>query len=119
MPQDATQFNWTVFCAGDGGGTCEGDSTDVRNIMNDGGNDTVVYVDDDIGPLNAGSHTTLLDNRPGVSLDHIGEAFRCRSSMTTATWSGSATLAHRRRRSTGQGHPWVLCLASQRRRIRH
>ena len=75
VPQDATQFNWTVFCAGDGGGTCEGDSNDVRTIMNDGGNDTVVYVDDDIGPLNAGTHTTLLDNQQGSLVEHIGEAF--------------------------------------------
>lgn len=77
VPQDATQFNWTVFCAGDGGGECGGDSDDVRTIMNGGGNDTVVYVDDDIGPLNAGTHTTLLDkgNAEGTLTDHIGESF--------------------------------------------
>jgi len=75
VPQDATQFNWTVFCAGDGGGTCEGDSSDVGDIMNGGGNDTVVYVDDDIGPLNAGSHTTLLDSGSSSLVEHIGESF--------------------------------------------
>jgi Flp pilus assembly protein TadG len=77
VPQDATQFNWTVFCAGDGGGTCEGDSSDVREIMDQGGNDTVVYVDDDIGPLNAGTHTTLLDKGSGAGTlaEHIGETF--------------------------------------------
>lgn len=75
VPQDATQFNWTVFCAGDGGGTCEGDSSDVGEIIEQGGNDTVVYVDDDIGPLNAGSHTTLLDSGANSLTDHVGETF--------------------------------------------
>jgi Tfp pilus assembly protein PilX len=65
VPQDATSFNWTVFCASGGGSECNGDSDDVRDI------------NDDIGPLNAGTHTTLLDSSSGgPSLaDHIGEAF--------------------------------------------
>jgi Putative Flp pilus-assembly TadE/G-like len=78
VPQDATQFNWTVFCAGDGGGTCQGDSSDVATIMEGGGNSTVVYIDDDIGPLNAGTHTTLLDQGSGgedTLSSHIGESF--------------------------------------------
>jgi hypothetical protein len=78
VPQDATQFNWTVFCAGDGGGTCQGDSSDVATIIEGGGNDTVVYVDDDIGPLNAGTHTTLLDQGSGgedTLSSHVGETF--------------------------------------------
>jgi Flp pilus assembly protein TadG len=76
VPQDATQFNWTVFCAGDGGNDCNGDSDDVRDIMGGGGNDTIVYLDDRIGPLNSGTHTTLLDKNKGISLnDHIGETF--------------------------------------------
>jgi Flp pilus assembly protein TadG len=61
VPQDATQFNWTVFCTHTGN-PCNGDSRDVANLIDGSGSDTVVYVDDDIGPLNAGSHTTLFDN---------------------------------------------------------
>lgn len=77
VPQDATQFNWTVFCAGDGGGTCEGDSSDVREILGAGGNATTIYLNDAIGPLNAGTHTTLLDTNSGNEslTDHIGETF--------------------------------------------
>jgi Flp pilus assembly protein TadG len=80
VPQDATQFNWTVFCAGDTGGTtCEASSDDVADIMDGGGNDDVVYVTDNISPLNAGTHTTLLDasgssGKPTLS-DHVGEAW--------------------------------------------
>jgi Putative Flp pilus-assembly TadE/G-like len=80
VPQDATQFNWTVFCAGDTGGTtCEASSDDVADILSGGGNDDIVYLTDDISPLNAGTHTTLLDssgNSGAPSLaDHIGEAW--------------------------------------------
>ena len=51
---------------------------DVADIMDGGGNNDVVYVTDNIGPLNAGTHTTLLDSsassdRPSLT-DHIGEA---------------------------------------------
>jgi Flp pilus assembly protein TadG len=61
VPQDATQFNWTVFCTHTGN-PCNGDSRDVADLIDGSGSNTVVYVDDDIGPLNAGSHTTLFDN---------------------------------------------------------
>jgi Flp pilus assembly protein TadG len=61
VPQDATQFNWTVFCT-HSGSECNGDSRDVADLIDGSGSNTVVYVDDDIGPLNAGSHTTLFDN---------------------------------------------------------
>jgi Flp pilus assembly protein TadG len=80
VPQDATEFNWTVFCAGDTGGTtCEASSDDVADILDGGGNNDVVYVTDTIAPLNAGTHTTLLDasgSSGRASLeDHIGEAW--------------------------------------------
>ena len=77
VPQDATSFNWTVFCAGGSGNQCNGDSDAVRDIIGGGGNATTVFVNDDIGPLNAGTHTTLLDKNNGVPslADHIGEAF--------------------------------------------
>jgi Flp pilus assembly protein TadG len=63
VPQDATQFNWTVFCTANN--DCNADSTTVADLIDAHGTDTVVYVDDDIGPLNAGSHTTLFDNLEG------------------------------------------------------
>ena len=76
VPQDATQFNWTVFCANGSPNACEGNSSDVRDIIGGGGNATTIYINDKIGPLNAGTHTTLLDKNGGVSLaDHIGETF--------------------------------------------
>ncbi|HEX5014458.1 MAG TPA: pilus assembly protein TadG-related protein [Candidatus Limnocylindrales bacterium] len=79
VPQDATQFNWTVFCAGDSGNDCNASSNDVGQIMDGGGNATTVYVSDTIAPLNAGTHTTLLDSNPksgSPSLsEHIGETF--------------------------------------------
>lgn len=76
VPQDATQFNWTVFCANGSPNACNGDSSDVRDIMTGGGNATTIYINDVIGPLNAGTHTTLLDQNNGPSLaDHIGETF--------------------------------------------
>jgi Putative Flp pilus-assembly TadE/G-like len=78
VPQDATQFNWTVFCAGDSGTDCNASSDDVGAIMEGGGNATTVYVDDTISPLNAGTHTTLLDsgNAGEATLStHIGETF--------------------------------------------
>jgi hypothetical protein len=72
VPQDATQFNWTVFCAnGAPNNTCEGNSSDVDAIINGGGNATTIYVNDDIGPLNSGNHTTLFTDLA----DHIGESF--------------------------------------------
>jgi Flp pilus assembly protein TadG len=70
VPQDATQFNWTVFCTASGE-ACNGDSSTVADLIDARGSDTVVYVDDDIGPLNAGSHTTLFDNLEGS----VGIAF--------------------------------------------
>ena len=60
VPQDATQFNWTIFCTASGN-PCNANSNDVRAIIEGNGANTVVYLDDDIGPLNAGSHTTLFD----------------------------------------------------------
>jgi putative Flp pilus-assembly TadE/G-like protein len=79
VPQDATQFNWTVFCAGDSGTDCNASSDDVGAIMEGGGNATTVYVDDTIAPLNAGTHTTLLENNGNNGsaslIEHVGETF--------------------------------------------
>jgi Flp pilus assembly protein TadG len=60
VPQDATQFNWTVFCTHTGN-PCNGDSSDVDALINGHGASTVIYLDDDIGPLNSGTHNTLFD----------------------------------------------------------
>ena len=70
VPQDATQFNWTIFCTANGN-PCNANSNGVRDIIDGGGNATTVYVNDDIGPLNAGTHTTLFN---AIS-NHIGETF--------------------------------------------
>jgi len=78
VPQDATQFNWTVFCAGDSGTDCNASSDDVGAIMEGGGNATTVFVNDTIAPLNAGTHTTLLDSGNAgedTLSSHIGETF--------------------------------------------
>jgi Flp pilus assembly protein TadG len=73
VPQDATQFNWTVFCTANGN-ACNGDTTTVTNLMDSNGTDTVIYIDDKIGPLDAGNHTDLLKDT-GPLVPHIGETF--------------------------------------------
>jgi len=70
VPQDATQFNWTIFCTANGN-PCNANSSGVDAIINGGGNATTVYINDDIGPLNAETHATLFDDLS----NHIGEAF--------------------------------------------
>jgi hypothetical protein len=70
VPQDATQFNWTIFCTASGA-ECNADSDGVRELIEQGGESTTIYLSDDIGPLNAGSHTTLF-----TSLEaHVGEVY--------------------------------------------
>lgn len=67
VPQDATQFNFTVFCAasgkdfdGDGAGdNCNANSDDIKDYIRDDGTSTEVWVDEDIGPLNAGTHADI------------------------------------------------------------
>jgi Flp pilus assembly protein TadG len=61
LPLDATSFNWTVYCTASGNG-CNGDSDTVRDLINLHGKSTVVDLGDEIGPLNAGAHTTLFDD---------------------------------------------------------
>lgn len=70
VPQDATQFNWTIFCTASGN-PCNGDSDGVREIIDQGGESTTIYLNDDIGPLNAGAHTTLFDGLEA----HVGEVY--------------------------------------------
>lgn len=60
VPQDATQFNWTIFCTANGN-PCNANSDGVRELIDGNGSSTTISLDDDIGPLNAGSHTTLFN----------------------------------------------------------
>ena len=62
MPQDATTFNFTVFCTASGDeDDCNIDSDTSSELINGSGANTVVYLDDTIAPLNAGEHATLFD----------------------------------------------------------
>ena len=61
VPQTATQFNWTVFCEANGN-PCNANSNLVTDYIHDRGVSTWVDLDDDIGPLNAGSHATLFSD---------------------------------------------------------
>jgi hypothetical protein len=71
VPQDATQFNWTIFCTASGN-PCNANSNDVDALINGHGASTVVYLDDDIGPLNSGAHNTLFDE---LADNAIGDIF--------------------------------------------
>jgi hypothetical protein len=70
VPQDATQFNWTIFCTASGN-TCNANSNGVRDLIDGGGSATTIFINDDIGPLNAGSHTTLFS----ALGDYVGGVF--------------------------------------------
>ena len=61
VPQTDTTFNWTVFCTANGN-ACNGDSNTVDDLINQSGTSTTIYLNDLIGPLNAGSHTTLFND---------------------------------------------------------
>jgi len=58
VPQDATQFNWTIFCAASGN-PCNANSDGVHDIIDGGGEVDPISLTDDIGPLNSGTHNTL------------------------------------------------------------
>lgn len=70
VPQTAGQFNWTVFCTAHGN-PCNGNSNTVDDLINGNGTSTVVKLTDLIGPLNAGSHTTLFSDLSA----HVGKDF--------------------------------------------
>jgi Flp pilus assembly protein TadG len=62
VPQDATSFNWTIYCTSSGGGAeCNGDSDGVQDLIEQFGEDKTIALTDQISPLNAGSHTTLFN----------------------------------------------------------
>jgi Flp pilus assembly protein TadG len=74
VPQEPGQFNWTVYCTAEGEGHegCNADSNTVEELIEfENERDQEVTLDMDIGPLNAGSHTSLFSAMAG----HIGEEF--------------------------------------------
>jgi hypothetical protein len=101
VPQDATQFNWTVFCTANGstdgsnGDTsssgqsgCNANSAEVKALFASNGTSTTVYLSDDIGPWDAGTHADLFGN-DGLA-PHVGETFPVpivESDGTMAGWA--------------------------------
>jgi hypothetical protein len=73
VPQNENSFNWTVYCTANGKGNngCNADSKTVKDLIDLKGESTEISVDDAIGPLNAGSHTTLFS----ALADRVGEEF--------------------------------------------
>jgi hypothetical protein len=61
VPQTNGQFNWTVFCTANGN-PCNANTRTVDDLINGQGTSTVVTLNEDIGPLNAGSHTALFSD---------------------------------------------------------
>jgi Flp pilus assembly protein TadG len=70
QPADPPQFNWTDFCTANGN-PCNGDSNTIDQIINDNGKKQTVTLNMEIGPLNAGAHTTLFSDLA----KHIGNAY--------------------------------------------
>jgi hypothetical protein len=64
VPQDATTFNWTVMCTATGN-PCNNNAHEVGNLIDGAGKNTVIYLDDNIDPLNSGSMTDLFDDMNG------------------------------------------------------
>jgi len=60
VPQTNASFNWTVFCTANGN-PCNGNSNTVKDLIDGNGINATVYLNELIGPLNAGAHTTLFD----------------------------------------------------------
>jgi Flp pilus assembly protein TadG len=60
VPQDATQFNWTIFCTANGN-PCNGNSDGVKDIVKGDGTATTIDLGYDIGPLNAGTHADIFN----------------------------------------------------------
>ena len=64
VPQDATTFNWTVMCTANGN-PCNNNATEVGKLIEGQGANTVIYLDDNIDPLNSGTMTDLFDDMTG------------------------------------------------------
>jgi hypothetical protein len=61
VPQDETSFNWTIYCLARGN-PCNANSRGVSDLINQHGEEGEVDLNDDIGPLNSGTHNTLFDD---------------------------------------------------------
>lgn len=61
IPQDGSTFNWTNYCTASGA-SCNADSTTVNALIEGGGVQIEVTLEDNINPLNAGAHTTLFSS---------------------------------------------------------
>ncbi|MBI2762165.1 MAG: hypothetical protein HYX54_00160 [Chloroflexi bacterium] len=61
VPQNDSSFNWTVFCTATGN-PCNLNSATADDLINSNGNSTWVRLDQFIGPLNSGAHTTLFND---------------------------------------------------------
>ena len=71
VPQDATQFNWTIFCTGQRQPVQRQLGRRPRHHQRRRQRRRRSIVNDDIGPLNAGAHTTLF-----TALEaHVGGVF--------------------------------------------
>ena len=70
VPQGVGQFNWTVFCTASGN-PCNGNTELVAELIQNEGVNKTIWVGDDIGPLNAGSHTADFN----ALADKVGQPF--------------------------------------------
>ena len=111
VPQDATQFNWTIFCTASGN-PCNANSNGVHDIINGGGEATTINLNDDIGPLNSGSHTTLFDALEALCRRDLPGPGRERRRRHGGLGLLQAPVHRGRQR---QGHPGLLRLPGQRR----
>jgi Flp pilus assembly protein TadG len=66
IPLTESLFNWTMYCD-----TCNADTNTVADLINGGGETTVVTLDDVIEPLNAGAHTAAFNALDAM----VGEEF--------------------------------------------
>lgn len=70
VPQDATQFNWTIFCTANGN-PCNANSDGVKDLIRGDGTATTIDLGYDIGPLNAGTHADIFFELSA----HVGGVF--------------------------------------------
>ena len=115
VPQDATQFNWTIFCTASGN-PCNANSNGVRehHRRRRRVHDRLARATTS-GRSTAGSHTTLF----GALESHVGDIFPVPIVNDDGEMVGFAyfKLLVRRRRQR-EGHPWLLRLPGQRRAAR-
>lgn len=87
IPLDANTFNWTVFCMANGA-ACNGDSSTVDSLIVADGDQVALDLTTQIGPLNAGAHTTLFSDLS----EHIGGTYPVAIVDDSGALLGWATL---------------------------